>query len=236
MLYCADCLDVLREMPESSVAAVVTDPPYGIGFKYESHDDSAEGYGLWLWSILEQCERCCLPGAPLFVWQAMPNCRSFSEWFPRDYRLFAACKNFVQIRSCAMQFAYDPVIVWWTEGKRWSAGTLSRDFHVANTNPATRKKGTPDYVKAHPCPRPLAQIEHIVEQWVKPESVCLDPFMGSGTTGVACIKLNRAFIGIEINRKYFDIAVGRIRRALFDARVKHIRQIVLALQGKGKED
>ena len=138
-LYLGDCLEVMREIPAGSVDAVVTDPPYGIGFKYNAHDDTPEGYGAWLWSVIEMAESKCTPGSPVFVWQAMLNVRHFAEWFPRDWRIFAACKNFVQMRPTSMQYAFDPVLVWWVgDEKPYTAGTLSRDYYVANTSPSPR--------------------------------------------------------------------------------------------------
>ena len=212
VLYNRDCLSVLPTLAEGSVDAVVTDPPYGIGFKYNEHDDSPKGYGEWLWSILSLAEAKCRAGAPIFVWQAMPNVRRFAEWFPREWRLFAACKNFVQMRPTAMQYAHDPVVVWWVPGdKPYSTGTLNRDFFVANTSPS-KHTGLND-VQGHPCPRPLDQVRHIVHQWVRPGATVLDPFMGSGTTGVACVQTGRKFIGIEIDRTYFEIAKRRIQEA-----------------------
>ena len=217
-LYNADCLDVLPTL--TGVDAVVTDPPYGIGFKYATHDDTPDGYGVWLWSVLRQCEDLLPGGAPVFVWQASLNIRRLTEWFPRDWRLFVAAKNFVQMRPTAMQYAYDPVIVWWKDGgKPWSAATASRDFHIADTNPSRRRPGQPDYVDGHPCPRPLGQVAHIVEQWVRPGALVLDPFMGSGTTGVACLQTGRRFIGIEIDPGYFDVAVRRIEAAAAQQRM-----------------
>ena len=65
----------------------------------------------------------------------------------------------------------------------------------------------------HPCPRPLGQVQHIIEQWVRPGAIVLDPFMGSGTTGVACVKTGRNFIGIEIDPDYYAIAEKRIAEA-----------------------
>ncbi len=158
-LYCGDCRDVLPRI--GTVDAVVTDPPYGVGFKYAMPDDRPEayegGYGAWLWGIIEQAEAKCLPGSPVFVWQAAPNLRRFVEWFPRDWRLFLAAKNFVQMRPTAMQWAYDPVIVWWTPGEKpWADGTASRDWMIANTAPVIARPNNIE--KAHPCPRPLDQV------------------------------------------------------------------------------
>jgi DNA modification methylase len=217
-LYHGDCLEVLKTLEPGSVDAVVTDPPYGIKFKYATHDDTPEGYGEWIWSIAELAESKLKPGSPMFVFQAMLNVRKFAEWFPRDWRLFAACKNFVQMRKVAMQYAFDPVLVWWTDGDRYSEGTLSRDWHIGNTA-NTLNRGTGD-AGGHPCARPLDQIAHIVNQWVRPSGLVLDPFMGSGTTGVACVQTGRNFIGIEIDRGYYEIAERRIAEAQAQMRME----------------
>lgn len=213
-LYLGDCMDILPTLEK--VDAVITDPPYGVGFKYESHDDRPEayegGYDKWLMSIIESCESRCSPGSPVFIWQSGTHIRLFSSRFPRDWRLFVAAKNFVQMRPTAMQYAFDPVIVWWIEGQKpWSEGTANRDFHIANTAPVIGQASNLE--RGHPCPRPLDQVFHVISQWVKPGSITLDPFMGSGTTGVAAIQMGRKFVGIEREPKYFDIACKRIEQA-----------------------
>ena len=209
-LYLGDCMDILPTLP--MVDAVITDPPFGVGFKYASHDDKAEGYIEWLWPILEKAEAKCEPGSPMFVWQSGTNLRNLAAWFPREWRLFIAAKNFVQMRPTAMQWSYDPVVCWWAAGaKPWSAGTANRDFAIANTAPVM---ATPDNIeRSHPCPRPLDLMSHVVGQWVKPAGVVLDLFMGSGTTGVACVPQGRDFVGIEKEPSYFDIACRRIEDA-----------------------
>ena len=65
----------------------------------------------------------------------------------------------------------------------------------------------------HPCPKPVAYSRWLVQRAAEPGKTIIDPFMGSGTTGVACAKLGRKFIGIEIEEKYFDIACDRIQKA-----------------------
>lgn len=208
-----NALDLMRAMPDCSVDAVVTDPPFGIGFKYATHKDTPEGYGEWIWSVISECERIAKPGSPIFVWQAMTNAHNFSAWFPRKWRIFAACKNFVQIRQTAMNYSFDPVLVWWKEGEKpWAAGTASRDYLLTDTSPSSRVKNG-DVVEGHPCPRPLAHVRHIVEQWCRPGGTVLDPFVGSGTTGVAAMQTGRDFIGCEIDAGYVEIARRRIAEA-----------------------
>lgn len=218
-LYLGDCQDILPALESNSVDAVITDPPFGIKFKYATHDDSPEGYGKWLWNIIEQCERIARPGAPIFVWQAMPNIRRLAEWFPRDFRLFAACKSFVMIRPTPMQYAWDPVVVWWKEGeteKRVDNKNIGigRDWHIASSHLAVLK--TKSLARKHPCPRPRDQIKYVVEQWVKPKGIILDPFIGSGTTGVVAVETGRSFIGMEKDPAYYDIAKQRINETYKD--------------------
>lgn len=211
MLHEGDCLPWLRTLPSDSVDACVTDPPYGVGFDYGSaHKDEEAGYIEWLWPIIQECERVVRPGGAMFVWQSGTRIRHFATWFPRDWRLFVAAKNFVQMRKTVMQHSYDPVLVWWKPGaKPWTAGSLSRDFHIADTTPQGRKKHG-DVVEGHPCPRPLHQVRHIIEQWVPPGGVVLDPFMGSGTTAVAAVQSGRRWIGAEKHPDYCALTWRRL--------------------------
>jgi len=74
----------------------------------------------------------------------------------------------------------------------------------------------------HPCPKPLAWMLWVVEIASLVGETILDPFMGSGTTGVACVQLERKFIGIEIEPKYFDIACRRISNELKQPRLPFV--------------
>jgi len=210
-LILGDCREILPTLGE--VDAVVTDPPYGIEFKYESHDDDQSIYPAFVWPIIEAAEALVAPGGPLFVWQAQKWMSRFHEIFPREWRVLIAAKNFVQMRATAMQYAYDPVVVWWKPGPApWYAPNGNRDYFVSNC--AAAVSDTKALARGHPCPRQVDICEHIVSNWCAPGCLVLDPFMGSGTTGVACIGLGRRFTGIEIDPKYFDIACRRIEAAL----------------------
>jgi DNA modification methylase len=205
-----DCRDVLPTL--GKVDAVVTDPPYGIGFKYESHVDDPGSYSGFLWPIIEAAEALVIDGGPIFVWQAQEWMPRFGEIFPRKWRVMIAAKNFVQLRTTVMQYAYDPVVVWWKPGaKLWRSESgstyVNRDWYLSNT--ALHR-----LENQHPCPRPDDVCKFIVANWIPRDYIILDPFMGSGTIGVAAVKLGRKFIGIEIEPKYFDIACRRISEAL----------------------
>ena len=208
-LYLGDCLEILPTLGQ--VDAVVTDPPYGIGFsKYESHPDRPDDYESLLLPAIKQCQNLCQ--GPQMWWQAMLNCEKWHKWFPRGWRLFAACKGFYQIRPVQLQYGWDPVVCFGF-GKSKHKTSL-RDWHVSQMP----KFGGGRESISHPCPRPLPQLMFIVAGLEGIESI-LDPFMGSGTTGVACANLGRKFIGIEIEEKYFDIACERIAAAYAQGRL-----------------
>jgi site-specific DNA-methyltransferase (adenine-specific) len=217
-VWLGDCREVLPLL--DPVDAVVTDPPYGIGFKYESHIDSREEYPGFIWPIIEAAERLVAPGGPVFVWQAQEWMPRFAELFPRPWRVLIAAKNFVQMRAVAMQHAYEPVVVWWVPGaKPWRSASGStyanRDWFVADS--ASAVSDVKRLAKQHPCPRQDDVCEFIVANWVRDGATILDPFMGSGTTGVAAVNLGRRFVGIEVEPKYFDIACRRLDGALTQA-------------------
>src|SRR5262249_34678494 len=150
---------------------------------YEGQDNkSPEEYGAWLNSTLSIAEEYAEAGAPFFVWQAQLNVHYFPVWFAgREWRLFAACKNFIQARPTWMQYAWDPVVAW-THGERdvkSHAGV--RDWHVAETS---NTAPTPDRIisGAHPCPRPVDTVRFVVESHTEDGAIVFEPFGGSGTT------------------------------------------------------
>ena len=225
-LWWGDCREVLPSLPK--VDAVITDPPYGIGYtKYESHKDSPEEYPLFIRLAVEQSERLLEVGW-MCVFQAAKTVNEWHKWFHKPFRLIAMPKTFVQILpTLGPTWATDYALIW-PIGAPTQRGK-SRDWFVCETSDMSLRP------KGHPCPRPLIGMTHIVNALSEKNQTILDPFMGSGTTGVAAIQLGRKFIGIELDRKYFDISVERIENAQRQAtlfappRKATNEQIILAL-------
>lgn len=102
------------------------------------------------------------------------------------------------------QGAESIVVAWGGKGySRWNAGG-KRGVYTHLTNPSNRDG-------RHPTEKPVALMSELLIDFTNPGDLICDPFMGSGTTGVAAAKLGRRFIGIEMDPKYFDIACERIR-------------------------
>lgn len=204
-VYLGDCLDVLRSV--DCVDAVITDPPYGIRFsEYESHIDDPEKYADLMRSLIGAAEPLVTDGW-FVLFQGSKRIFEIQDWINRPYRLMACAKNFTQILPGKGPLWSTDYAAFWPVGRPRTTDGKGRDWHVAITsNMKNRPKG-------HPCPRPLDQMEYVVDCFSERGMTVIDPFMGSGTTGVACTKLGRKFIGIEIERKYFDIACERIQAA-----------------------
>jgi site-specific DNA-methyltransferase (adenine-specific) len=203
-LRLGDCLEILKTLPDGSVDAVVTDPPYGINWTRGSWDDDADRYPDLMRMIVRECNRLVVDGF-VFVFQAMPNAPLFHEWFGDKWRIFAACKNFAQIRPTGVWHSWDPVVFWHNgPNSKPNSKHVNRDYHVGNVVGNMRQR------IGHPCPRPLDTMEYICSIAAPDGGIILDPFMGSGTTGVACVRTGRNFIGIEIDPAYFEIAKRRI--------------------------
>ncbi len=193
-LYLGDCLDILPTL--GKVDAVVTDPPYGmlINYRklnlakpigYEWHDVEHAG-NEWMASVLALGVPTVLFGANNYT-SKLPDHPGWIVWDKQ-------CDGFIQ---------GSPAELAWT-----NCLTNLRMFRLHYRGFTT--KGDPKY---HAMQKPLALMTWVLKLREIPQGLILDPFMGSGTTGVACAKLGRKFIGIEIEPKYFDIACKRIEAA-----------------------
>jgi site-specific DNA-methyltransferase (adenine-specific) len=208
-IYHGDCREILPELPK--VDLVLTDPPYGIGYSlYESHEDNPkEYYEELLNPVILLCEGLIKEDGYLFFWQSMKNCHKFGEWFPKGFRIFAACKDFIQYSNQKILNSWDPVIFWSKEkNKDIAPGIASkRDYHIGRTSIHVTKRG-----ERHPCPRPIDTVSYIINLTSREGEIILDTFVGSGTTLRAAKDLGRKAIGIEIEEKYCEIAVRRLQQ------------------------
>jgi DNA modification methylase len=196
-LYLGDCAEIMAHV--GKVDAVVTDPPYGIK---EARNDNAsrsklatsKDYGSADWDD-EPCSS-----------EKIELMKSISKW---------------QIIFGGNYFALGPTSCWLVWDKENGENDFA-DCELAWTNlrKAVRRinwrwhgmirKGQEE--RFHPTQKPLGVMEWCLTH-VPGAKLVLDPFMGSGTTGVACVKSGRKFIGIEQHEPYFDIACERIRKA-----------------------
>ncbi len=214
-LYRADCFEVLPMLPRGAVDVAITDPPYGIGFKYRSHDDDPHEYEGLVRRLVSELNRVTDHG-PCFVWQSQLQAHRWHAMFPRGFRIVAACKVYPPGDDRCL--SWDPVIFW--SGKGLLCDEVPRDWHVAHLSGWVEELGDCPV----PCPRPLGQVRDFCQS-VRGTTI-LDPFLGSGTTGVAALLAGKRFVGVERDPVYFDYACQRIARAWERLRGQSTRRIV----------
>lgn len=202
-LYLGDCLEILPTLEK--VDAVVTDPPYGIGERWGAEMKGKRGSSR-LWSKESS------------AWDAKP--------VSSDTLSTALSAGRLHIVWGGNYYSLPPARGWlvWDKVQKFSGS----DAELAYTNleipvRVYRMSRIDAYQniergKQHPTQKPSALMAWCLSFIPEALSI-LDPFMGSGTTGVACANLGRKFIGIEINEAYFNIAVERIENAYRQSRL-----------------
>ena len=196
-LYLGDCREILPEL--GKVDAVVTDPPYGINWKPRvTHQDQP-----WKDEINFDI-RAFLVGRFNLVWGG----QYFADLLPVSEGWLTWCKR---PAGAGLDFSEDSRSYATTELAWRDWGKAKFIQHVWDGG---RRAGCAENrTFCHPSQKPQEVMEWCVRQLPADAKSILDPFMGSGTTGVAALKLGRKFIGIEIEPKYFDIACKRIEEA-----------------------
>ena len=237
-LYLGDCLEILPTLP--LVDAVITDPPYSSGgmlrgdragastkAKYLTSDsgnhqalhefsgDNRDQRGFHFWSALWS-------SAAMRVSKLGAVCCFFTDW-----RQLPISTDYMQ----AGGWVWRGVVPWAKPSYRPQMGRFGSqcEYLVWGSNgpmPAERDVGClPGFFdkaspkeREHITQKPIELMDEIV-RIVPAGSTVLDPFMGSGTTGVACARMGRAFIGVELTRAHFDIACRRIEQAQAQGRM-----------------
>lgn len=233
VLLLGDCVEVLQDLPTGVVAAIVTDPPYGIT---DCHWDTPPKISS-MWKCLNAwCDGTIILTAsqPFTSAVVMGNYDKFRvEWIWEKN----AGSNFGTVKWQPMK-EHESVLVFCNKKPNYTPimedrapSGLSRVKTVVNYDSKPEAysgiKGKASSIRPdqryprsiqkfnrerglHPNQKPVALIEYFLRTYTKEGDVVLDPYMGSGTTGVACRNLGRRFIGVEMDSTYFGVAKKRI--------------------------
>jgi len=230
-LFNEDCLETMRGMPDGLIDLVLTDPPYGTtACKWDSVIPFEP---MW-----KQLKRITKPKHAIVLFGSEPFSSALRMSNIKDYKydwvwnkkkggnpLIAKIQPIkvhenVIVFNCVKK--YYPVMEK-RDREKWSGNVKNGGIRIAGFNGSINKKYTHKYPKSileisnanqnnrvHPTQKPVALMEYLIKTYSREEDVVLDFTMGSGTMGVAALNLNRHFIGIEKDSKYFEIAKRRI--------------------------
>lgn len=213
-IYNGDNLEVLKSLNlDLSKCIFVSDPPFNIGYHYNQYDDKMNDadYYKWLFDIFGTNKQVIIH-YPEYLYKHSFNIGLFPDkvvsWVynsntgkqHRDIAFFGVKPDFRKVGQ-DYKNPTDKRIA-----KRIAQGKKARLYDWWEIN---QVKNVSAEKTAHPCQMPLKVMENIIG--ILPEDYAIiDPFLGSGTTALACKKYKRDFIGIELDEKYFEIAKNRI--------------------------
>ncbi|PCF50111.1 DNA-methyltransferase [Staphylococcus delphini] len=217
-----DCLIGMEEIQKESIDALITDPPYNIARdnNFKSMGRAGIDFGEWdknfdMTSWLPVAISKIKKGGNIVIftdWKAITPIIKELERLDCDIKdMLRIEKSNPMPRNRDRRFITDYEIAIWAvkKGEKWTFNRLSETYE----RPLIKTKVTPKSEKingGHPTQKNIETMEWIIQRLTNERDVILDPFMGSGTTGVACKKLNRRFIGYELEEGYFGIAKERL--------------------------
>jgi pentatricopeptide repeat protein len=211
-LYCGDCIELLPEVPESSVDAIVVDPPYFQGMNHNGIRSERADLSIskpFFTLFFSSLARTCKPERAVYV---------FCDW--RSNGMFLDTMNeYMEVKNSLVWIkhpgtgltylnSYETILFHCNAARRFPFSNVLTGIKSFNGGAKTTNGK-----KQHPTQKPVELIEKLIIDSTQQDMTILDPMMGSGSTGVACAKTGRKFIGMEIQRKYFDIACRRIEEA-----------------------
>ncbi len=223
-----DCLELMDKLIEKGIAvdAVITDPPYNIARDNNFHTMGRAGidFGEWdkefdLFSYMDKVFKLLRKDGSFIVFNDWKNLGDICKYAEK---LGFVVKDMIRLektnpmpRNRDRRYVTDfECAIWFTMPKaKWTFNRQDEKYE--------RPKFVGNIEKGlHPTQKNVKLMEWLVKIHTNKGDVVLDPFMGSGTTGVACINLNRDFIGIEMDENYFNIASKRINDVVYTEGVK----------------
>lgn len=220
-IYNNDCQKVLYKILEkykNKNIVMVSDPPFNMGYHYNTYDDNKEEdeYYLWLSEIFTTRTPFVIIHYPESLYKLSYQCGIFPNkiisWVynsnttrqHRDIAFFGINPIMTQVKQPYKNLNDKRIKERIKQG--CGGGKLYDWWEVNQVKNVEKEKNN----NTHPCVMPLQVMENIIGILPQENLLVIDPFMGSGTTGVACKNLNVDFVGIEIDKEYYNIAKKRL--------------------------
>jgi len=235
-LMCGDAIEEISNLPGDSIDLVITDPPYhmpshttGGGRKNPYRRTLADMsiFKFFLDSLFASLDVVLKPSASAYMFC---DARSYPFIYMAMHPYFRHVRTVIWDRITSYN-GYT-----WRRGHEiiaWGEGEDAEQIPTGDSD-VIRCRAVPQKNRIHPAQKPVEIIDKIVSKHENAKSI-LDPFMGSGTVGVACLNNRRRFTGIELDEHYFDIAAQRIANPTVQVRKQKKRIDTPALFGGNYE-
>ena len=215
-IYNEECLAGLKRIPDGSIDTIITDPPYNIDI---AEWDTIHNYEEWMQTLFEEFQRISKQQIIFFDYSYTKLFEELSE--PHERFIWHREGGF---RGKTIKKGYEPFYWYVNDGEEAVYNRITEVNPYAKTDKRLKPERTvsnvwkiPNLVGrkkekvGHPTQKPIKLINRIVEMTTNKGDIVLDPFMGSGTTAIACLDNDRHYIGFELDEEYHKMALKRIK-------------------------
>lgn len=241
-IYCGDCIELLKEIPDNTVDLILTSPPYNVGTRYDNYNDSMNFDDYWQWCrkwlkefyrILKPDGRCavvhylsfgnrehkCSPIAMLDNIQREIGFKHHAivVWEDETLHKLTAWGSWLSASAPYINTPYEGILITYKEQwkkQRQGRSTITKEEFIEYCRGAW--KIPPASSTEHPAVFPEELAHRVINLLTFEEDLVVDPFCGTGTTLVVAKKLNRRYIGMDISEKYVNIAKKRIEKTVIN--------------------
>lgn len=227
-----DCLEEIKKIPDNSVDLILTDPPYNIGnfmldreagvhrmrenfFATAGWDNlTQDEWSSSMQAVLDEAARVLKPGGSAVIFMSVIKIETLLKLARRSGLYYKTTgtwhKKNPMPRNMNLHFINSTEVwAYFTYGKKTGTfnneGLAVHDFIETSVTPKNERQ-----FGKHPTQKPLVLMTHFIKLLSNPGDMVLDPFMGSGSTGVAALMMNRRFIGFELDSSYYEISKNRM--------------------------
>lgn len=203
-IICGDCKDLIKKIPDESIDTIITDPPYGLNRKGILNDNDLSTF----YAILPECYRVLKKDSFFITFFSTKYLPELFKQNPFSYfwQMILYCPQgrvrspigFTKYMSCTVFTKGTPKILKW-----------NKDIFV--DTPGKMVEPDEGYIN-HPTPKPKHFIKEFLRMFTREEDLILDPFVGSGSTALACCQTGRRFIAFEIKPEYCSLAYQRLMK------------------------
>ncbi len=224
-VYNDDCSNILPQIKNNSIDLILTDPPYNLAsystgnMKFDWRSEINNNVAEWDEKPLNpsnftnHIKRILSPKGNVFIFTSYNLLGKWHEALDNEFDTFQfmvwhKTNPIPNIRKSSFLNSCELIICCWNKGHTWNFSN-QREMHNFIETPICMGKERLKNPK-HPTQKPISILKHIINLASNENDTVLDMFMGVGSTGVAAIELNRNFIGIEIDKEYYDASLKRL--------------------------
>ncbi|BDS10110.1 DNA-methyltransferase [Aureispira anguillae] len=207
-----NCLDGLKTLATGSIDAVITDPPYFCGMTHNGTKGTYSDLNLvepFFKAVFTEFKRVLKPNGELYVFC---DWRTYPFFYPILEQIFTIRNRITWDKKsgagCYYSFCHEDIIFCTNPSPVYNRYKKGLNIWRIPAFSSGAKKTNGE--KIHPTQKPIELMEKLVASATEENETVLDCFVGSGTTALACKKLNRKFIGYEIQSNYYEIAIKRL--------------------------